>query len=120
VPQGLIVISRDPSYFGNSVFFHVFHPSDQFTTMDIRFAPHNLHLESPDQFFSQDPHLKVLSRQPLVWEFPLILGLSVQVPGIYTVSGGRQVGKTTLLKQWMAHHLKTGVHPHAIAFLPES
>jgi hypothetical protein len=64
--------------------------------------------------------LKVLSRQPLVWEFPLILGLSVQVPGIYTVSGGRQVGKTTLLKQWMAHLLKTGVHPHAIAFLPES
>jgi predicted AAA+ superfamily ATPase len=84
--------------------------------MDIRFAPHNLHLESPGQFFSQDPHLKILSRQPLVWEFPLIPGLPVQLPGIYTVSGGRQVGKTTLLKQWMAHLLKTGVHPHAIAF----
>ncbi|HKL01622.1 MAG TPA: ATP-binding protein [Desulfotignum sp.] len=84
--------------------------------MDIRFAPHNLHLESPDQFFSLDPHLQVLNRQPLVWEFPLILRLPVQLPGIYTVSGGRQVGKTTLLKQWMAHLLKSGVHPYAIAF----
>lgn len=86
------------------------------TRMDIRFAPHNLHQDNPDQFFSQDPHLKVLSRQALVWDFPLILRLPVQLPGIYTVSGGRQVGKTTLLKQWMAHLLKTGVHPHAIAF----
>jgi uncharacterized protein len=84
--------------------------------MDIRFAPHNLHLESPDHFFFQDPHLKVLSRQALVWDFPLIHRLPVKLPGIYTVSGGRQVGKTTLLKQWMAHLLKSGVHPHAIAF----
>lgn len=84
--------------------------------MDIRFAPHNLHLESPDHFFFQDPHLKVLSRQAMVWDFPLIYRLPVQLPGIYTVSGGRQVGKTTLLKQWMAHLLKSGVHPHAIAF----
>jgi hypothetical protein len=61
--------------------------------------------------------LKVLSRQALVWDFPLIHRLPAKMPGIYTVSGGRQVGKTTLLKQWMAHLLKSGVDPLAIAFL---
>jgi hypothetical protein len=69
------------------------------TGMDIRFAPHNLHLDSPEQFASLDPHLKVLSRQALVWDFPLIQRLPVKQPGIYTISGGRQIGKTTLLKQ---------------------
>ena len=34
--------------------------------MDIRFAPPNLHLESPYLFAIQDPHLKVLNWQPLV------------------------------------------------------
>jgi len=38
-------------------------------------------------------------------------------PGIYSITGGRQVGKTTLLKQWMAELLKEGVLPHAIAYL---
>jgi predicted AAA+ superfamily ATPase len=84
--------------------------------MDVRFTPHNLHLESPDLFAGQDPHLKVLNRQPLVYRFPLIDRLPTRLPGIYTISGGRQIGKTTLLKQWMAHLLQTGVPPRAIAF----
>lgn len=84
--------------------------------MDIRFAPHNLHLESPELFAAQDPHLKVLSRQPLVYRFPLIDRLPTDLPGIYTISGGRQIGKTSLLKQWMGHLLEKGVPPHAMVF----
>ncbi len=38
-------------------------------------------------------------------------------PGIYTLEGGRQIGKTTLLKQWMAKLLKEGTPPECIAFL---
>lgn len=71
--------------------------------MDIRFAPYNLHLESPDHFTSHDPHLKDLSRHALVWNFSLIHRLPVKMSGVYTVGGGRHVGKTVLIKQWMAH-----------------
>ena len=84
--------------------------------MDTRFAPHNLHRESPDLFISQDPQLKVLRRQSLVWRFPLIERLPRETPGIYTISGGRQIGKTTLLKQWMARLLNEGVDPLTIAY----
>lgn len=38
-------------------------------------------------------------------------------PGIYTICGGRQVGKTTLMKQWMAELLQSGVAPGRIAYL---
>jgi predicted AAA+ superfamily ATPase len=37
--------------------------------------------------------------------------------GIYTIGGGRQVGKTTLLKQWMAKLITDAVDPEAIAFV---
>ena len=33
--------------------------------MDIRFLPHNLHLESLDIFIQQDPNLRVLINQNL-------------------------------------------------------
>jgi hypothetical protein len=39
------------------------------------------------------------------------------IPGIYTISGGRQVGKTTLLKQWMAQLIEDNIEPARIAFL---
>lgn len=42
-------------------------------------------------------------------QFPIL-------PGIYLLSGGRQIGKTTLLKQWMSDLLKKGTAPKAIAF----
>ena len=43
--------------------------------------------------------------------------LPVKEPGIYSLTGGRQVGKTTLLKQWMAELLKTGIAPERIAYV---
>ena len=34
--------------------------------MDIRFIPHNTHLEEPGAFVKRDPHLKQLHQQPLI------------------------------------------------------
>lgn len=84
--------------------------------MDSRFIPHNSHLEDADSFELLDPNLRRLPKQPLVYKAPLLEALPEQ-PGIYTVTGGRQVGKTTLLKQWMARLLAAGSHPSAIFYL---
>lgn len=84
--------------------------------MDARFSPHNIHLEDPGLFFNRDPHLKKLKKQLLVHRSYLLNKLPRHQPGIYTVGGGRQVGKTTLMKQWMADLLKSGVAPERIVY----
>lgn len=48
-----------------------------------------------------DPHLKRLHTQKLVYRYSLLEKLPMEQPGIYSISGGRQIGKTTLLKQYM-------------------
>lgn len=83
--------------------------------MDPRFLPHNTHLEEPHRFAERDPQLRLLARQTYVHR-PSLLEQLPDMPGIYTVGGGRQVGKTTLLKQWMGELLDRGVSPAAIAF----
>jgi len=85
--------------------------------MDMRFLPHNTHWEDPTSFDLLDPHLRQLSKLPLVYRSELLAQLPRLIPGIYTVSGGRQVGKTTLLKQWMAQPLKENLAPERIAYL---
>lgn len=85
--------------------------------MDPRFLAHNTHHESAGLFRSRDPQLRVVARQPLVFEPPLLDVLPEGTPGIYTVGGGRQVGKTTLLKLWMARLLDRGVDPARITYL---
>ena len=85
--------------------------------MDVRFLPHNSHHEDPESFARNDPHLKQLSNQPLVHHSTLLNKLPIDTPGIYSISGGRQVGKTTLLKQWMSELLKKKVNPQAIIYL---
>ena len=84
--------------------------------MDPRFQPHNTHSEEPAEFARLDPHLRRLARQPLVYRFPLLRQLPTREPGIYSVTGGRQVGKTTALKQWMADLLDRGTPPAQIVY----
>lgn len=84
--------------------------------MDPRFLAHNSHLEGVESFGSMDPHLRYLARQPFVFESPLLDQLPVDTPGVFTVSGGRQIGKTTALKQWMRRLMRDGVDPVDIAF----
>ncbi|WP_045210625.1 hypothetical protein [Desulfonatronovibrio magnus] len=67
--------------------------------IDLRFLPHNTHLDSPEQYSQLDPHLRQLGKQPLVHKSRLLDILPSNNPGIFTLSGGRQIGKTTLMKQ---------------------
>ena len=83
--------------------------------MDTRHLPHNSHLESGLRFRETDPYLRRLARQPLPHTSSLIKRLP-ESPGIYTLTGGRQVGKTTLLKQWMALKIDKGIAPESIFF----
>jgi predicted AAA+ superfamily ATPase len=85
--------------------------------MDPRFLHHNTHLINPKEFEDRDPQLRYISKQPYIFHSSLIHEFPVGIPGIYTLSGGRQIGKSTLLKQWMLHLLKMGNPPEALAFL---
>ena len=85
--------------------------------MDSRFAAHNAHLDDPQAFAVLDPHLRLLAKQPLIHLPALLDRLPVGKPGIYSIAGGRQIGKTTLLKQWMQRLLtREHIPPEDIAF----
>ena len=84
--------------------------------LDTRFLPHNAHWDDPAEFAERDPQLRQLARQAHVHVSALLARLPRETPGIYTLGGGRQVGKTTLLKQWMSALLADGVAPGNIAF----
>jgi len=85
-------------------------------TMDPRFLPHNTHLIDAKRFAETDPQLAHLASRPLRHQSSLLDELPSGVPGIYSLSGGRQIGKSTLLKQWMAKLLHQGVKPEAISY----
>lgn len=85
--------------------------------MEIEFLANNSHLLTPSDFMRTDPHLRRMKQQKYVFHSSLIDELPTTLPGIYNLGGGRQVGKTTLLKQWMLSLMKSGVDPKAIAFL---
>lgn len=85
--------------------------------MDPRFLPHNTHREDPDAFRDLDPQLRALGRQRFVARPRLLDRLPTDRPGLYSVGGGRQVGKTTALKLWIAERLERGADPARIAYL---
>ncbi len=78
------------------------------------FSIHNSHLGG--KLASEDPHLKRLSQQKYQFYSSLLDEFPKTIPGIYSLSGGRQVGKTTLLKQWMLQ-LTQNAPPQNIYFL---
>jgi uncharacterized protein len=86
-------------------------------SMDSRFAPHNLYRDSTAPFETSDPHLRRLLGQQLVWESPMLRDLPQGTPGSYTLGGARQIGKSTLVKQWMARLLAAGAALGRIACL---
>lgn len=65
---------------------------------DFIFSTHNLFLESIDQFEGQDPHLRALAQLPYQHSSTWWKALDVNVPGIYILTGGRQIGKSTSCK----------------------
>ena len=84
--------------------------------MDPRFLPHNTHLIDVERFAETDPQLSHLASRPLRHRSDLLDAFPIRLPGIYSLSGGRQTGKSTLLKQWMAELIHQGVRPEAISY----
>ena len=85
--------------------------------MELEFLPNNTHLSSVKHFSRTDPHLRRMGSQKYIFHSPIIDQIPADIPGIYSLGGGRQVGKTTLLKQWMQRLLAEGVNPQSIVFL---
>jgi predicted AAA+ superfamily ATPase len=86
--------------------------------MKEEFQIHNLFRESPERFFKEDPHLRRAALQPFSYVSPLVDTPEFLLPGILMVTGGRQVGKTTCLKQFIAKLLREElVAPDHISFL---
>ncbi len=85
--------------------------------MDPLQALHNAHWDDADRFCELDPQLRRLTAQPLVHKPALLVRLPTSEPGIYSVGGARQVGKTTLVKQWMQRLLERGEAPARVAYL---
>lgn len=85
--------------------------------MDVRFSPHNTHHENPNTFQKRDPHLRLLNNQPLVHQSYLLKEIPKDKAGIYTITGGRQIGKSTLVKQWMASLIRRQIAPNRITYL---
>ncbi len=55
-------------------------------------------------------------RCPLVFNYPELSAIDVSVPGIYTLTGGRQIGKTTALKLWMKEAIDKQFPAGSISF----
>lgn len=79
---------------------------------------HNLFKEGISRFLREDPNLKRADKQPFTYVSPLINDLNFKQPGIFMLTGGRQVGKTTLIKQWISKLLtEESVPPAHIVFM---
>ena len=85
--------------------------------MDPRFLPHNSHRESVRDFPKRDPNLRQMAKLPLRYRSPLLDRLRTLGPGVYSLTGGRQIGKTTVLKQWMSELLRSGTDPRRLCYL---
>ncbi|NQT28340.1 MAG: ATP-binding protein [Candidatus Omnitrophica bacterium] len=86
--------------------------------MSEEFVIHNQFKESLSRYRQHDPHLKKIKGLPLVYHSPLLEEPKLRNPGIYLITGGRQVGKTTFLKQFILGLLeKRKVNPENILFL---
>ena len=82
------------------------------------FQIHNLFRESPERFLHDDPHLRRAALQPFTYVSPLVNTPEFLEPGILMITGGRQVGKTTCLKQFIAKLLREGrVRPDQVSFM---
>lgn len=83
-----------------------------------QFAAHNLFRKDVSLFLKNDPQLSMLDDLPFVFESPLEERIPLSTPGIYILTGGRQVGKSTLVKQIIRNLLGKEIAPELIFYLP--
>jgi len=87
--------------------------------MRPEFQPNNLFIKNIDLYLSNDPHLGYLKSLKYILEPPLLDEIPLQIPGIYILTGARQVGKSTLLKLLIKQLLlNKKCTPNQIFYLP--
>jgi predicted AAA+ superfamily ATPase len=87
--------------------------------MAINYNKHNLFRENPLHFYEEDPHLHALKKLEYQHSSDWWSTLSFNTPGIYILTGGRQVGKSTSCKLLIKHCLHNHLfQPHTILYLP--
>lgn len=87
--------------------------------MKSDFISHNLFWEGSDNFKSNDPQLKKLNGLSYIHRSELEESIPVLSPGIYILTGGRQVGKSTLLKLLIRDLLEQNkIEAERIFYLP--
>jgi predicted AAA+ superfamily ATPase len=79
---------------------------------------HNQFKESLSRYLDFDPHLRRLKKVPFIFKSTLLTENPFHIPGIYQITGGRQIGKTTFLKQFIQYLLeKKKVRPENVLFI---
>lgn len=86
--------------------------------METRFSAFNRQWEDPLRFSEIDSDLRLLKTSHYLYSCPLLQELPLEVPGVYTLSGGHRTGKTVLLKQWIEKLLQQGKSAQSIVYLP--
>ncbi len=85
--------------------------------MNPEFLIH-LFREDIERYLRDDPHLRRVHKQPVKYTSPLIDLPEWTRPGILMLTGGRQVGKTTCLKQFVAKIVQERrIEPDCVTFL---
>ncbi len=83
------------------------------------YSNHNLFKESLDLFNQNDPHLRNLSQMQYQYSPSWWTHLSLDTHGIYILTGGRQIGKSTSCKLLIRHCLENkNFTPSNILYLP--
>ena len=67
--------------------------------MHSKYLIHNQFISSLNDFRKADPHLSMLAKQKYRHQFDWWQNLSFKTAGIYILTGGRQIGKSTSCKQ---------------------
>lgn len=80
---------------------------------------HNRFKEDKDTFSALDPHLLALSKLAFKHSLDWWKAIDLNIPGIYILTGGRQIGKSTSCKLWINFCLEKDLfEPHQILYLP--
>lgn len=85
--------------------------------MDTGFISHNIHRQDPSHFQERDAHLSQLRQLKYVHNTVISPKLPVDIPGVYTLTGGSLTGKTTLMKRWLAQLLREEISAKSITWL---
>ena len=84
-----------------------------------RFQAHNRFKQDLKEFSLYDPHLQSLAQLKYQYSADWWRNLAIDTPGIYILTGGRQVGKSTSCKLLIKHCLiKKNFLPNQVLYLP--